>query len=484
MADTFRGGNSRQLSKTLDGLETPIAVLERRGQIVFVNSALCRMAQADATQLVGKQCSWDIADDNLPFGAILNALAPPASARSGKTAIRSLTTPVVFGSPWSGQLFLPLLDGDRVVDTTIVVFGHWEQLKTQIPEPVAWTRSQKAEVEETILGMRSRWNQTDGLHALLGESHEIQLAMTRAQLAIDSRCNVLLVGPPSVGKAQVARGIFGNRLKKNGLKEVSGQYFPIDCSLLNGELIAGMLEVFSGRLRPGIPGFGQQLVLEKLDQLSGKAISALADWLEAHREACVVVGLSRKSESELSQRSADWRRLIAGIAEMEVTLPALVDRRQDIPALAQQALAVACRSAERALLSLSPEAVDLLTAFAWPNNLVQLTSAIQDAVAHAVLTSTIHVQHLPVEIRTYPGSIRSAEGETVQAIRLDQLLEDVERIVLRRALKLSPRNRAQVARWLSISRPRLLRRISQLGLDEQASPDSSQEPGPESEDLR
>jgi DNA-binding NtrC family response regulator len=47
---------------------------------------------------------------------------------------------------------------------------------------------------------------------------------------------------------------------------------------------------------------------------------------------------------------------------------------------------------------------------------------------------------------------------------LDAVLLDLEKIMLQRALKLSPRNRAQAARLLGISRPRLLRRIEQLGL--------------------
>jgi DNA-binding NtrC family response regulator len=54
---------------------------------------------------------------------------------------------------------------------------------------------------------------------------------------------------------------------------------------------------------------------------------------------------------------------------------------------------------------------------------------------------------------------------------LDELLLDVEREVLRRALRNSKGNRARAARALGISRPRLLRRIEQLGLDSPNSQD-------------
>jgi len=63
MTNEYRGGNSRQLAKTLDSLGKPTAILDRRGQIVFVNAALCAMAGAEATVLVGKQCSCELTTD-------------------------------------------------------------------------------------------------------------------------------------------------------------------------------------------------------------------------------------------------------------------------------------------------------------------------------------------------------------------------------------------------------------------------------------
>ncbi len=477
----FKGGNSRQLSKTLDALDHPAAILDRRGQIVFVNAALCGMVATDATQLVGKQCSWDLVPDNTAVGALLNALAPPAAARNGGVSTRVLSTPVVFGAPWTGQLFLPLLDNDQVVALTLVLFGEFEQLSRQLPSNGAWTRAEQVQAEQILVATRSRWAKLDGLHALLGDSPAIRLAMSRAQLAASTQCNVLLVGPEQVGKSQVARGLFNSRLETLNLPAAAGQFFPIDCGLLDAELVAGMLEVFAGRLRPGTPAQVQQLVLEHVNRLTDAAVGPLVHWIHQHASSCTVTAIGRCSAKELSERSDDWQDLMANLSQIEITIPALAERGQDIPALAQQALAASCRRADRALLSFSPEALDLLIAYAWPRNLHQLNEAIDEAVAHAVLTTTLQIQHLPVEIRTFPSSVTTADGLTVEAIELDQLLEDVERIVLRRALKLSPRNRAQVARWLSISRPRLLRRIDQLGLDQKDSA-PSREAAPESDD--
>ncbi len=465
MTTDFRGGNSRILAKSLDQLENPMAVLDRKGFVLFANKALCSMAGVEATQLVGKRCSWQIAPDDTPHASILTALAPPAGALKGKVMTRQLTMPVVFGSTATGQLFVPILDEDQLVHMTWVVLGAWEEIQGQVPTTTTEDSHQRRQNEQTLVRVRSRWETLDGLLPLVGESPAIELAMTRAQLAIANPCHVFILGPSHVGKAEVARGIFLGRLKQSGLPRIAGQLFPVDCSVLNAELLDGMLEVFAGRLRPDTPAAAQHLVLEHVDQLSSDSVQQVNAWIDRFGSGCFIVSTSTTHPEQLAQRDGPWQKLVGRLAAVEIHIPPLRERREDIAALAQHALASYCQRSERALLTLSAEAIDLLTAYTWPQNLSQLTDSIEEAVEHAVLSSAIHVNHLPLGIRTFPGSAGQPDDSGVEPIRLDEILLDVERIILQRALKLSPRNRAQAARWLGISRPRLLRRISQLGLD-------------------
>lgn len=463
MSEQFRGGNSRQLAKTLDLFDRPLAILDRKGQIVFVNSAMCQLANLDATVLVGKQTSWEISEDS-PQAALLTALAPPASVRQGQVAVRRLTTPVVFGSSATGQLFVPLMDTDQVVHSTLVVLDRWEAIQSQVVQP-SESANTLGQAERIVADVRSRWPQLDGLHGLLGESSAIRLAMTRAQLALTGDCHCLIHGPPQVGKSQVAKGVFTGRLHHAGLPQVSGQFFSIDCQLLDATLIDGMLEVFAGRLHPSLGKRAHLLVLDHLDALPDAGLPLVLNWLQTHVDASAVAGVSRVSPEALVGRGPMWRELVHRLAEIEIALPALHARREDVVPLAQHFLAGSCRRAERAMLSLAPDTQDQLVAYPWPQNLAQLRAAIEEAVNMAVLTSSIQVSHLPAEIRAFKSTAEQAT--LIEPIDLDQVLLDVERVMIRRAIKLSPRNRAQVARWLGISRPRLLRRISQLGLEEE-----------------
>ena len=136
-----------------------------------------------------------------------------------------------------------------------------------------------------------------------------------------------------------------------------------------------------------------------------------------------------------------------------------------------RSLTAATQRTGRRLPSIAPATLEILEAYTWPGNVVEMRQVASEMLSSAVLTSTIQPSHLPLQIRTFGGTLIGGKQPAVEPISLDEVLLDLERIMLQRALKLSPRNRARAARMLGISRPRFLRRISQLGLDDQPSPE-------------
>lgn len=491
MTEAYRGGNSRLLAKSLDQLGRPLAILDRRGCIVFANAAMCDLMQTDATRLVGQACSWQLAADDHPWAALMTALAPPAGALQGRITARQLAAPVVFGTNYNAQLFVPLLDNDGGVEATLVLLGPWEEIAERLPQPEATAALRTSSgspsgfasgasagglrTDAVLVDIRSRWQHLDGLHALLGTSPVIQLAMTRAQLAAAGASPLLVSGPPGVGKQAIVQGVFLNRLKRLGLAAHSGQLLPVDCGMLEWELLQQMLELWTERWHSDAPPASQLLLLEHMDELQPAAVEYFAQWFDRQPRGCTVAATSSVRGEQLATRGRQWCRLVAGLSTVEIHVPPLAERREDIPVLVSQLLAASCQQRGRATLTITPEAQQLLTAFPWPHNLRELTAAIHEAVTHAVLVSAIHVNHLPVAVRSFASTGASKEtavsqgGDTelqqIETIDLDQVLLELERTILKRALQLSPRNRAQVARWLGISRARLLRRIEQLGLD-------------------
>ncbi len=475
MTENFRSGNSRLLAKTLDQLGQPLAILDRRGVIVFVNLALCQVFQVDAAQLVGQACSWQVADDDAPFAALRTALAPPAGALQGKLVARQLTTPIAFGSSHSGQLFLPLLDDEGTPHATAVVLGQWSQLSAQlaVAEPLSLQRRQMQ--SDVLTRIRSRWQTLDGLHSLLGTSPAIELAMARAQLAIAQPCNLVVCGAMGLDLADIVRSVYLGRLKKAGLSRLAGQLFPVDCRLVDAVRLAEMLDLFTARLHADTPRLSQLLMLEHIEQLDGGSTQYLSQWFGAHGQHCLAAAVSEFRAEQLASRGPNWSQLMSQLSTIEIVVPALSQRRQDIVPLATHLLAVACQSQQRAQLGFTSDALRLLEAFPWPGNYRQLAHAIDDAVERAVLVANIQVNHLPVEVRSYSSASERSELGQIKSIDLDQVLLQCERVMLSRALQLSPRNRAQAARLLGISRPRLLRRIEQLGLAQPGGPSTAED---------
>lgn len=111
-----------------------------------------------------------------------------------------------------------------------------------------------------------------------------------------------------------------------------------------------------------------------------------------------------------------------------------------------------------------------LQAFPWPDNLRQLRETIR-LTLEATSSQTIDVADLPVAIRTFPSHV--IQDHAIPEMFLDKAIEDFERHLIQAAVKAFPRNRAKAARYLNISRTRLLRRIEQLKIevDESQVPD-------------
>ncbi len=462
MNGNYRGGNSRLLAKVLDACPWPICWLQSDGEIVYANAAMCELAGADATELVGSKCSWQLAADGIKHGPLLGAIAPPGAVTHGEMLVRQIPWPPASPTGQIEQHFVPLAQNGTAAFSCLVIHAVVPMLKLNASSSAV--RDATLQAAEWLMRLRSQWAQLDGLLSLYGKSAASQIAMRRAQLALDSTESIFATGPAGVGKTDVLRAVFAGRLKRAGRTLAEGRYFPIDCASQDVSLIEGMLDIFQSFLLSQEPAFAHQLVLERIDLACDSAVNALNRWLADCASPCCLSATSRSSLSTLSTRSEDWSKLVSHLGTIEIEIPSLASRREDISLLVQQALAVACHRLQRPTLVVSAAAMDLLTAYDWPENVAELQRFAIDVAGQVSAPSTLQPQHLPLAIRTFGSTVLHKQPRT-EPIELDKVLLDLERTIIERALELSPRNRAQAARWLGISRPRLLRRIEELGLN-------------------
>jgi len=113
---------------------------------------------------------------------------------------------------------------------------------------------------------------------------------------------------------------------------------------------------------------------------------------------------------------------------IQVMLPPLRDRREDIPTLAEHFLRQACRRARRAVPAVGPEALQLLRAYPWPGNVRELENELERAVALADDGRPLGPAHLSERIAAGDGAAPSLRtlNEAVEALKR-RMIEDALR---------------------------------------------------------
>jgi DNA-binding NtrC family response regulator len=146
------------------------------------------------------------------------------------------------------------------------------------------------------------------------------------------------------------------------------------------------------------------------------------------------------------------RDLLFRLNTIEIHLPPLRDRREDVPVLAALFLARLSARYRKRLAGFEPAAMEELLAHRWPGNVRELEHAIERAVLLAA----------GPEIRVADLGLRPAAGG---AASLDEMsLEEVERVLIRKALDRHAGNVSQAAEALGLSRSALYRRFRRHGL--------------------
>jgi DNA-binding NtrC family response regulator len=148
---------------------------------------------------------------------------------------------------------------------------------------------------------------------------------------------------------------------------------------------------------------------------------------------------------------------------MTVELPPLARRLDDLPSLAQAFLEQSNRSGLKQVGGFSDEALDRLQLYPWPGNLEELSTVVF-AAHEAAGGAEITARELPKEIHWAVEAIaHPPRGE--EAIVLEEFLARVELELITRALRRAKGNKSKAAKLLGLTRPRLYRRLLQLGLE-------------------
>jgi transcriptional regulator with PAS, ATPase and Fis domain len=139
---------------------------------------------------------------------------------------------------------------------------------------------------------------------------------------------------------------------------------------------------------------------------------------------------------------------------ISLRLPPLRERRDDIPLLAEHFLEAYNSRLEKSVVGFSAPAMDLLVSFSWAGNVRQLEHEVERAVTFAENGELIAPDHFSDELREW-GSIVSTDGRKPMA----EAVQQVERQMIKEAMRRFAGNKTKAARSLGLSRRGLLNKL-------------------------
>jgi len=317
---------------------------------------------------------------------------------------------------------------------------------------------------------------------LIGKSPAMQKIFHVIEQVAPTRSTALITGETGTGKDQVAQEIHEQSRRNNK------PLIKVDCaslpeSLLESELFGHVRGSFTGAIKDRKGRFeladGGTIFLNEIGEMSASAQQRLLRVLQdgelekvgsnttIHIDVRIIAATNKDLQQEIED--GNFREdLFYRLRVVQIHIPPLRERPDDIPILAQMFLKRYSSETEKPVEGFSDEVMDLFVNYKWPGNVREL----QHAVEHCVIFSKgsiVQPSDVQGEIRGNTTITAHAPRESPQAnnnqivIPLGTPLEEAELEIIRKTLDFVKGNKGEAARVLGLSRSSLYRRLPKLG---------------------
>jgi DNA-binding NtrC family response regulator len=200
-----------------------------------------------------------------------------------------------------------------------------------------------------------------------------------------------------------------------------------------------------------------------VDQLNSEAQTELLAFFRVPTFGLRTIVTTRRPLVQLAEEGEFLRELAYRLSTMMIELPALQDRREDLPLLCQRFLEDFNARGEKQLSGFTADVLDHLCSLPWSGDVGELEQIVRQSCEQAD-GPLVTEADLSRRVKLVTSAMKHPVPVT-ETIKLDEFLVDTETELLRRALLSAKGNKAEAARLLGISRARVIRRASQLGLE-------------------
>ena len=334
--------------------------------------------------------------------------------------------------------------------------------------------SQSHRLARSNLDLQRQLNEKFGFEGVIGNSKAMHAVITKMRQLAPTSASALILGESGTGKELVAKALHINSPRKNK------PFVALNCAalsenILESELFGHIRGAFTGAERERKGWFehanGGTLFLDEVGDIPLPTQVKLLRVLESGE--IVRVGSNEPLKVNVRLISATNRDLADAIASnsfrhdlyhrlkvVTIKLPALRERKEDIPLLVDHFLKTFSTSHEKAIRGYTPTVRRVLTNFPWPGNVRELRNVIESMVV-VDTDGMLDVDDLPDEMA---GSISPLADDIARDGLIGKSMLDIERHFIAETLRASGGNREEAAKTLGIGERTLYRKIKEFNL--------------------
>ena len=334
-------------------------------------------------------------------------------------------------------------------------------------------RQQNLETENVSL--RQQLDSRFGLENVIGESPAMHEVLDVVRQVAPTPATVLLLGESGTGKELIAKTL--HRLSPRAHQPmVTVHCAALAPTLLESELFGHEKGAFTGAHERRIGRFeqaqGGTLFLDEIGEIDASIQIKLLRFLGERSFERVgssktlsadvrLIAATNKNLQTQVKAGAFREDLFFRLRVVEIALPPLRSRAEDIPLLAQSFLGEFSRQAAKDVKGFTPDVIELLLKYHWPGNVRELRTAVE----HAVVMS----RGEKIGVRDLPPWVRNAapESHALPPVTAGPSLsvKDAERELIIRALKECDGSRTRAAKKLGMSRRTLYRKLAEYHIE-------------------
>ncbi|MFC1837267.1 sigma-54-dependent transcriptional regulator [Thermodesulfobacteriota bacterium] len=327
------------------------------------------------------------------------------------------------------------------------------------------------QVAEEKAGAKSQERVSIDTAGIIGKSQRMVDLLEMVSFVAPTEATVLITGESGTGKELIASALHNNSARKNG------PFVKVNCAalvenLLESELFGHEKGAFTGADRRKDGKFVQAdhgtLFLDEIGETSPGMQVKLLRVLQEHElqrvggqevvevDVRLLAATNRILEDEV--KAGRFREdLYYRLNVVSLHVPALKERREDIPLLAEHFLQLYAEKNNRKVSGITPGCMDIMLHYPWPGNVRELENAMERGVI-LMRGDYLDEEILPIPIKKW---VQQESGQITAGMQgLPSSLEEAEKLVILKTLEEANGNKSEAARRLGITRKTLLSKLT------------------------